>query len=403
MSEIKPIFHALTRNKVGAILLLAQIAITTAIVSNAAFIIADRVAFLNQPTGYPEEELFSFSVKTYGDDVNASQQVELDEQLLREIPGVIDAFYSNAVPVSGSGSSSSFNTRPDGEDGGISIVAAYYQADEHIFNTLGVELIEGRNFTEDEVTTTSRTEDFSGVAIVSQEAAKRLFEGESALGKSIYWGGMAAIRIIGVTGHMTAPWLNFSGKNNTVILPFILPSQFGRYIVRTRAEDQAEVMSKVEQVILGSYRERVVSGMRTMTEGKRNIMDGDLLMTRMLITLIVILVLVTALGIFGLTLFNISKRTKQIGTRRALGARRSAILRYFLTENAMISLAGVSIGGLLAWGLGKQLMELYSVPALSWHYVAFTIIAMLLMSLLAVLEPARRATAISPSIATRSV
>lgn len=60
MSEIKPIFHALTRNKVGAILLLVQIAITTAIVSNAAFIIADRLAFLNQPTGYPEEQIFRF-------------------------------------------------------------------------------------------------------------------------------------------------------------------------------------------------------------------------------------------------------------------------------------------------------------------------------------------------------
>uniref|UniRef100_UPI0038F71334 hypothetical protein n=1 Tax=Streptomyces niveiscabiei TaxID=164115 RepID=UPI0038F71334 len=55
MLEIKPIFHALCRSKVGAILLLIQIAITTAIVSNAAFIIQDRIAFLNQETGYPEQ------------------------------------------------------------------------------------------------------------------------------------------------------------------------------------------------------------------------------------------------------------------------------------------------------------------------------------------------------------
>ena len=62
MLEIKPIFHALCRSKVGAILLLIQIAITTAIVSNAAFIIQDRITFLNQETGYPEQDLFKFNV-----------------------------------------------------------------------------------------------------------------------------------------------------------------------------------------------------------------------------------------------------------------------------------------------------------------------------------------------------
>ncbi len=63
--EIKPIFHALCRSKVGAILLLIQIAITTAIVSNAAFIIQDRVTYLNQETGYPEDEILAFHLRPY--------------------------------------------------------------------------------------------------------------------------------------------------------------------------------------------------------------------------------------------------------------------------------------------------------------------------------------------------
>lgn len=402
MSEIKPIFHALTRNKVGAILLLVQIAITTAIVSNAAFIIADRLAFLNQPTGYPEEQIFRFQVMTFGEDINKSQQIELDEQMLRNIPGVIDAVYTSAVPLSGSGSSTGVRIQPPGEEGGKSVPISYYQADDHFLNTLDVQLVEGRNFTPDEVVMTDNPNDVVAVAIITQSAAKALFDGESALGKNIYIDNMV-IKVVGVTEHMKAPWMRYTNADNVAILPFIFPRHLQNFVVRTTAADQANVMAQIEDKMLAEYNQRVITQLETLKEAKRNITDGDVLMTRMLITLIVILVLVTALGIFGLTLFNISKRTKQIGTRRALGARQSTIISYFLTENALISAAGVTIGGLLAWGLGKKMMELYSVPALNWQYVAFTIVAMLLMSLLAVLSPAKRAAAISPSIATRSV
>ncbi|WP_350542157.1 hypothetical protein, partial [Psychrobacter sp. CAL495-MNA-CIBAN-0180] len=73
----------------GAVLLLIQIAITTAIVSNAAFIIQDRISYLNQETGYPEQDIFKFNVMTFGTDINLSQQFELDESMLRKMPGVV--------------------------------------------------------------------------------------------------------------------------------------------------------------------------------------------------------------------------------------------------------------------------------------------------------------------------
>ena len=101
MLEIKPIFNALCRSKVGAVLLLIQIAITTAIVSNAAFIIQDRISYLNQETGYPEQDIFKFNVMTFGTDINLSQQFELDESMLRKMPGVVDAALSSSIPLSG--------------------------------------------------------------------------------------------------------------------------------------------------------------------------------------------------------------------------------------------------------------------------------------------------------------
>ena len=132
-------------------------------------------------------------------------------------------------------------------------------------------------------------------------------------------------------------------------------------------------------------------------------MAEDTLMMRMLVVLITILLLVTALGIFGLTLFNISKRTKQIGTRRALGARKSAIINYFLVENALICIAGLVLGVIAAFVLGQLLMQHFSIAALPLGYVAATAIMVFIMSLLAVLGPAKRAANISPSIATRTI
>ena len=81
MLEIKPIFNSLLRSKTGALLLLIQIAVTTAIVSNAAFIIQDHVAYLQKDTGYPQDEIFRFTVMTFGQDRDLSQQFELDDIL----------------------------------------------------------------------------------------------------------------------------------------------------------------------------------------------------------------------------------------------------------------------------------------------------------------------------------
>ena len=126
-------------------------------------------------------------------------------------------------------------------------------------------------------------------------------------------------------------------------------------------------------------------------------------MMRMLIVLIIVLVLVTVLGIFGLTVFNISKRTKQIGTRRALGARKSAIVRYFMVENGLICIAGLLVGSVADIYLGNALLQTYSLPALDNLYIIFTALFVFIMSLVSVLLPANKAANISPSVATRSI
>lgn len=402
MLEIRPIFHALCRSKVGALLLLVQIAITTAIVSNAAFIIQDRVSYLNQETGYPEQDLFKFNVMTFGKDVDASQQFELDEAMLRSLPGVKNAAKSSSIPLSGSGSASSFNLKPAPQES-RNVRTAYFFIDEHGLDTYGVKLIAGRNFNEDEVLiTNSPTDGTANVTIVTEALLNELFPDGDGLGKTIYFGALP-LKIIGVTAPMKGPWLKDSSPNNVALIPYIQANTYAQFAVRTKPGQRAAVMKEIESVMLKSYDKRVINNIIGLDELKNEYVAADRLMMRMLVVLIIVLVLVTALGIFGLTLFNISKRTKQIGTRRALGARKSAIINYFLVENALICSIGLIIGVIAALLLGQLLMQHFSIAALPIRYIVGTAFMVFVMSLLAVFGPARRAANISPSIATRTI
>ena len=114
------------------------------------------------------------------------------------------------------------------------------------------------------------------------------------------------------------------------------------------------------------------------------------------------LLAITALGIFGLATFNVSTRIRQIGTRRAVGARRMDIVRHFLVENWMVTTAGVVAGCGAALGSATGLGQVRVAapgPLLPGGRRA----AIWLIGLAAALQPARRASAISPAVASRTV
>ncbi|MDA8621121.1 ABC transporter permease [Psychrosphaera sp.] len=403
MLEIKPIFNSLLRSKAGAIMLLIQIAITTAIVSNAAFIAKDRIDFLTQETGYPEDEIFSFTTMTFDKELNVTQKFEETEIMLRNIPGVKNAGLFNAVPLSGSGSAGGLRLKPASEtESGQDVRAAYLLADENALDTLGINLIEGRNFRSDEVIMSPRRDVFPEVVIVTKTLALELFPEGNALGQTVYF-GVQPLKVIGITERMKSAWLKDSRPDNVSIMPFVGASMFQKIIVRTEPEQRAAIMRQIEDLMIQDHNKRVIIGLQGMDEDKRENNSSDILMLRMLITLIVVLVLITGLGIFGLTVFNINKRTKQIGTRRALGARKSDIVRYFLIENAIICTVGIALGSIAAIVMGQFLLENYSMPALDSIYVFITAVFVFIASLLSVVMPASKAANISPSIATRSI
>ncbi|MFO7340384.1 MAG: FtsX-like permease family protein, partial [Lysobacteraceae bacterium] len=129
---------------------------------------------------------------------------------------------------------------------------------------------------------------------------------------------------------------------------------------------------------------------------------GPRSMAWLLGTVCVALLLVTALGIIGLASFWVQQRTKQIGVRRALGATRGQILRYFQTENFLLATVGILLGMVLAFAINQVLMGRYDLARLPLWYLPVGAVLLWGLGQLAVLPPARRAASIPPATATRS-
>jgi putative ABC transport system permease protein len=292
-----------------------------------------------------------------------------------------------------------------GEDQDSVSVAVYF-VDEHALDAFGLKLVAGENFNPANIGWRGRTSnDWPDQAIITQAMAAALEPDDpmSALGKTYYIAGDRPVTVTGFLERMQAPWNGWDGIERVMLVPQHTEFGFSRYIVRTEPGRRDELMPQVEQLLAGRDKGRIIRAMRTMDETRERSYRGHDSMIKMLTFTIVLLVAVTSLGIVGLVSFAVNRRTKQIGVRRALGAPRAAILRYFMTENLLISLAGVLAGAALTVGLNIWMVETFSLTRVAWYLVPAAMLVLCLVGQAAVLGPARRAAAVSPAVATRTV
>ncbi|MCE9685442.1 FtsX-like permease family protein [Shewanella sp. AS16] len=398
MLHIKPILSSLLRSKSGPLLLLIQIILSVAIVANASFIIHERLVLMQRPSGIAEEEILSFRTYNFDPAMDKVQQNKLDQRILQGLPNVIDATSTNMLPLSGGGWSSTLNLGPDPDTTKSTPQFAMYLGTDHTLNTLRLKLVEGRNFYADEIT--EHLNSSSKLAIVSQALAKASWPDESALGKVLYEGD-SQITVIGVVEKLQGAWVDSADLENSIIQN-VDYAGFS-YLVRAKPQHHAELKEAIVAALLKENPNRVINHFETIGELKASSYRDHELMVAVLSMMVVLLLLITSLGLTGMVMFNIQRRTKQIGTRRALGAKKRDIMSYFLVENYLICLAGGILGALLAVLLGQQLMKFYSLPKLELIYPLLTLAGLLLVTTMAVFFPARKAADISPALATRSV
>jgi len=402
--EIGPIWRAMTRNKIGAILIALQIAVTMAIMVNAISIMQEKSETMSRLSGLDEHNIFTIQTVGFADDFNERVTTEEDLAALRAMPGVVGAFQSNSIPLSGSGWGMGLQLEPgEGIDG---TGAGMYFVDEFALDTYGVNLIAGENFSAtDVVWREPATTAWPGKTIITLAMAEALFPDDamSALGKTAYIDFTQPMMITGIVEKMQGSWPGWDGFERVMLVPSRLLWRDSDYIIRTEPGMRDELMPQVEELLAERNKGRIVRRMRSMDEIRERAYRGESSVIKILTFTIVLLIAVTALGIVGLASFSVNRRTRQIGTRRALGASKLAILRYFMTENFIISGVGVLIGAALTIGLNILMIETFALERIAWYLVPVAMLLMLGIGQAAVFGPARKASAVPPAVATRNV
>jgi putative ABC transport system permease protein len=420
--ELGPIVRALRRNKTRFGLIAFEIALTLAIVTNCVTMILEARTKMVRASGFDDANLVTLRSTpfelAFKEDGYLDNSLREDLEALRAMPGVVAVTNSRFLPWQGGGSS--MEVRPVGPKGEM-LRTQVYNADEATFDALGVKVTEGAAFTAEHTDTDTRRlqqlflaqremgqdglpkEKFTQDVVISRALGKLAFGEVSPLGKLLEDSDGDMYRVTGIIDDFYNPYgwpiheyvVFFAGRNRSY-------EGGAPYLVRTEPGRAAELTKALEDKLIAANAGRNIR-VRTLDEVKGQYFGGQRITVTLMTGIVVLLVLVTSLGIVGLTSFSVTERTRQIGTRRALGARKADIVQHFLLENWVVTTFGLVLGVGLAYGLNMGLMSGAATTKLGWPMVASGVALLWAAGILATLAPAVRASRISPAIATRNV
>ena len=402
--EFGPIWRASLRNKTGALLVVLQVAFTLALIVNAVAIAERQARAMRQPVGVDEPNSFVLRSAAIVAEFNGRATSEEDLRQLRGLPGVVAAVQMNSIPGSGGGMFMGLKTEPT--EGLEEIGTSVYMVDEHGLEALGVALVAGQNFAPGDVQLREGNDSrWPSRTILSKTLAEAVFPGDASfgLGKVVYIDGTQPMTVIGIVERLQAPWAMWELAGHSILVPWRQAANDTSYFVRTEPGRRDALMPEAEALLAGREPDRIIQNMLTMEQVRENATDGNRALVNILGFTVIVLVAITTLGVAGLTSFNVTRRYKQIGTRRALGASRGAILRYFLAENLLFTLIGVGVGAAIAIAINILLVNMFGVPRFSLVWMPVSMAVLVAISLLAVLFPAMRAGQVPPAVATRTV
>ncbi len=406
--HFRHILSALFRHRIAMLLLVLEIAFSCAVVCNTLFLISARLERMQRPTGVDETHLVQVAVRSAvpGSAEAIMAQTRTDLAALRAIPGVANVAIVNQPLFGNSLSASGVSLSADANAPSIPITQ--YFGDATLADTLGLKLADGRWFNPDEFVTNEQLEGqgASVPVVITRAMARHFFSDQPAVGKTIH--AFGANRVVGVVDRLVQPH-DFGPPeyyDYAMLFPVDMPYPEGTYLLRVKdaAQRQAVIQAALRTLKADGPLRLVSPKAATTLEAARDkYYRNDRAMAWLLVGVCLLLLTVTAVGIAGLTSFWVAQRRRQIGIRRAIGARRVDILRYFQIENFLIVTFGIALGMALAYGINLFLMLHYELPRLPAIYFPVGAIALWLLGQLAVLGPALRAAAVPPVVATRSV
>jgi predicted permease len=260
--------------------------------------------------------------------------------------------------------------------------------------TMGIRILKGRGFTEQD-------QKGSGAVVINQALAARLFPGQDAIGKRVLRGpGMPAMEIVGVSENIKHHDLTESA------LPHFdrLRRDYGAYtnfVLKARGTP-GDLIPQVRRELLSLDPSLQTNQIELMSVSVGNVLAPMRLASTLAALFGALALLLASIGLYGLMAWMVSRRTREVGIRMALGARAADVLMMVVRDGILLTTAGMGIGLVAAFlstrFIGAQLYRVSPTDPLTFVAIA---VALLVSSLLACYLPARRATKIDPLVALR--
>ena len=314
-------------------------------------------------------------------------------------PGVVSVGATTTLPLTGSGSTQPFTIegRPQQLVAEQPTAKVRYVSPDY-FRTMGIPLRQGRFFTDQD------RDNSVPVVVISETMARQFWKGEDPIGKRLtpsFHLQQGPREIVGVVGDVktgldadTAAAMYISYKQ--------APRPYMTIVARTVSDPQAMTQA-ISRAVYGVDKEQALWNVRTMEQVlASSVSDRRFNMTLLMVFAGLALILATV-GVYGVMNYSVTLRKRELGIRLALGAQTGDVMRLVLGQGLMLTLTGVGVGLVAAYGL-TRLMEslLYGITATDLLTFASVSGILVVVGLLASYLPARRATKVDPMIALRS-
>jgi putative ABC transport system permease protein len=395
--------HAWNRFRSG--LVVAQIALGLLLTSGASLLTASYIRVSQRDPGFDVNHVLTFSVSPPTSSYDTPRRLAFYDQLterLRGVPNVRAAAVGNPLPLTGSSVTVGFDIEGRPSPKGARPTANMAMVSPEFFETAGIPLLEGRGFTD-------RDDDKSPpVVIVNRAFAERFFPGENAVGKRMEPGigtgpdGRRMRQIVGVVGDARQSALGIRDDAIYYIaykqLPWCCPS-----VVVRAAHSPASIVTAIRPLVASIDKQLPVYQVRTGPEIESTAFAAPRFIVMLLGSFAMIGVVLTAIGLYGVTSYDVLKRTREIGMRMALGATKRSIASMVLGGAARLVVVGVALGLLGALTVGRLMRAmLFGVAPGNPVLIGTAVVIVVSTALVSAYLPARRAASVDPMLALRS-
>jgi predicted permease len=394
-----------TTIRFGRVMVVIQVALSVVLVSGAGLFVRSLKQLESVDLGFRREGILTMEITPEREMFGTTQWLNLQTELLdrvRRIPEVRSAGWTSMSPFSG-------------RDRGAVVEPAGFtpriETDKHIhlaaitpdyFSTIGLPLLLGRGFDIQDHGTAPK------VAILNETAARFYFGDGGAIGKTIRFTNYPSRELIYEVVGIVKDAKHDGIRDTAMRFIYVpIPQSLDRInrlalVVRLDGRPSSAVTSIREQIQRVSST-LLITNVATMEQQVGRTLQQERLIATLSAAFGAVALLLSAIGLYGVVAYSVSRRTSEIGIRMALGASRASMVRMILREGLTLAAVGIATGLPVVWlvaGLAKAL--LYGVTPFDPLTLATTALLLLAFSILAAVVPAMRASLLDPSSALRT-